>query len=87
VAYVVNKNGCRIEVTDAGVNVKIRFRGEVAIPLTSIKSVRLGIWRHITTLQIETPNGTYEWSVGDRTYEAANAIASAVGLPSVSGIR
>jgi hypothetical protein len=43
--YTVDKHGCRLEVTNASVNVRIRFRGSVAIPLSSIRTVRTAPWR------------------------------------------
>lgn len=78
--YNVDKHGCRIEVTDISVNVRIRFRGSVAIPLTSIRAVGTARWRSTRVIRIETTDGLYEWALGDRAAEAARAIAAAAGV-------
>lgn len=78
---VFEKHGCRLEVSSGAVHVKIRFRGSVAIPFDTIRAVRTSQWRSTRLIQIETPEGTYEWALGDRAHAAATAIAAAVGLP------
>jgi len=76
--YVVDKHGCRLEVTDTSVNVRVRFRGSVAIPLSSIRAVSTGQWRSTRTIRIETPDGVYEWALGDEVAEAARVVEGAV---------
>lgn len=82
--YTVDKHGCRLEVTDTSVNVRIRFRGSVAIPLTSIRAVGTAQWRSTRVIRIETPEGMYEWALGDRAAEAARAVADAAGVDVIS---
>ena len=81
--YMVNKHGCRLEVTDTSVNVRIRFRGSVVIPLSSIRAVSTGRWRSARTIRIETPDGVYEWALGDEAAEAARAVAGAAGVEAI----
>jgi hypothetical protein len=79
--YVAEKKGCRLEIADQTVNVRVRFRGSVAIPLSTIRAVAIGRWRSADLLEISTPLGTYSFALGDRTFEAATAVAAAAGLP------
>lgn len=78
--YVVDKHGCRLEVTDTSINVRIRFRGSVAIPLSSVRAVGTARWRSTRVIQIETPDGVYEWALGDEAAQAARAVAAAAGI-------
>ena len=82
--YEVDKHGCRLQVTDESVNVRIRFRGSVAIPLGSIRAVGTAQWRSTRVIRIETPEGMYEWALGDRAAEAARAVADAAGVDVIS---
>ena len=83
--YVVDKHGCRLEVTDTSVNVRIRFRGSVAIPLSSIRAVSTGRWRSTRTIRIETAGGVYEWALGDEAADAARAVAGAAAVRGAGG--
>jgi hypothetical protein len=83
ISYSVDKYGCRLEVTDTSVNVRIRLRGSVVIPLCSIRAVGTGRWRSTRTIRIATPDGVYEWALGDRAAEAARAVAGAARLQAI----
>ena len=85
--YLVDKHGCRLEVTDRAVNVRIRFRGSVSIPLSSIEDVGTSPYRSTMLIQILTRDGMYEWALGNSAYEAANAIAEAANLPRAAASR
>lgn len=66
----------RLEVTDQAVNVKVRFRGSVSIPLESIVDVQ----QRRGSISIVTTQGVYpRWglSTPDRAEAAARAIAEA----------
>jgi len=78
--YVVDQHFCRLEVTDTSINVRIRFRGSVSIPLHTVLAVGTARWRSTRVVQIETPQGVYEWALGDRAAEAARAVAEAAGV-------
>lgn len=78
--YVVDRHGCRLEITDASIDVRIRFRGTVSIPLHTVSAVGTARWRSTRVVQIETPDGVYEWALGDRAVEAARAVADAAGV-------
>jgi hypothetical protein len=78
--YLVDKHGCRLEVTDSTIDVRIRFRGSVSIPLHSVIAVGTARWRSTRVIQIQTPQGVYEWALGDRAMEAARAVADAAGV-------
>jgi hypothetical protein len=78
--YVVDKHGCRLEVTNTSINVRVRFRGSVSIPLRTVRRVGTARWRSTRVVQIETPEGMYEWALGDRAAEAAKAVAEAAGV-------
>jgi hypothetical protein len=85
-AYVVDKAGCHLEVTDTSVNVRIwrGLRGSIAIPLSSIRAVGTARFRSTRVIHIETPDGLYEWALGDRAAEAARAIAIAAGIQAIA---
>ena len=78
--YVVEKHGCRLEVTHRSVDVRIRFRGSVSIPLHTVLAVGTARWRSTRVVHIETPEGVYEWALGDRAADAARAVAEAAGV-------
>lgn len=75
---VIDAKGCRIEIRSHEIEVRIRFRGSVTIPFARIQRVDVGAWRHVDTLEVVTPDGTYQWSLGARTIEAAEAIRAAI---------
>ena len=76
--YVIDKAGCRVDITDTHLDVRDRVQGEARIPYDTITSVRLGATRQPPTAQIDTADGAFEWSFGDRTAEAVSVIQSAV---------
>jgi hypothetical protein len=76
--YVIDKYGCRLEIAGQSLNVRVRFRGSVSIPLRSITNVEMGVWRTSYVIQIHTAEGMYEWSFGDQTPEVVYAVREAV---------
>jgi hypothetical protein len=84
-SYLIDGFWCRFEVTDKSVNVRIRFRGSVSIPLERVAAVGWHRWRSNGIIQIDTVDGRYEFALGDNAEVAAVEVAVAAGLPRIFG--
>lgn len=79
--FMVDRAGCRL-VIDGG-QITVQVAGDsVAFPSSSIQSIRVLPWKHILTVAVATPDGTYRWAFAEQTLEVAAALAAAAKVSS-----